>query len=44
MTRLSVVDIVGARQVGNTTLAKAFRNKHAICLDLESNLAIGVLS
>lgn len=44
LTQFPVVGIVGARQVGKTTLAKSLLNKNSIYLDLESDLDIGLLS
>ena len=44
LTQFPVVGIVGARQVGKTTLAKSLPNKNSIYLDLESDLDMGLLS
>ena len=44
LTQFPVVGIVGARQVGKTTLSKSLPGKDSIYLDLESDLDIGLLA
>lgn len=44
MEDFPAVGIIGARQVGKTTLAKSLLNENSIHLDLESDLDIGLMA
>jgi len=44
MTQFPVVGIIGARQIGKTTLAKSLLTPDALYIDLESDLDTGIMS